>query len=176
MLQWYVVIAKQNQDHLAARGLREQGFADVYLPKTYRKIGTVEGKRPVVSLLLSPYLFILADASRGEHGPVRNTRGVQDLLCTPAGEPEALRNGGFDLIAKLRQAEDDELCGASQTGSSTRDDLKRGMWVRIEKRHLTDMPIIGQIILLKRRKVEILVGAVVVVTDEADVSVVPAPL
>lgn len=174
MSNWFVVVAKQNQDYLAARELRQQGYPDVYLPKTFEKCRTDKGRKPVGALLFSPYLFILAEP--GTLDPVKNTRGVQALLCDPGGKAAPLRDGA-KFIARLRQAEDEELCGASVTSKSGRTDLKRGMQVRIDKPGILMrdgsgqmVPVEGLIAFLSRRKVEVLAGTMSWIVDENDVS------
>lgn len=174
MLQWYVIIAKQNQEYLVARGLREQDYADVYLAKRYEKHPASKWPKP--SLLIRPYVFVLLDVAKKEHGPLKNIRGVERLLADNPEFPEPLRNGGFKFISRLRQAEDEELCAAS-ISPTDRDDLNRGMWVRIDKPGLLTrdcdgeaVPLEGMIVLIERKKVTVLVGQTEFKVDAVDLT------
>lgn len=164
MHEWYVVVAKNNQDHLAARGLREQGYADVYLPKRYERKFIGKRKVPVAHLLLPPYIYVFLDASdeKKEHAPIRSIRGVDRLLADNPDKPSPLRGGGQRFIARLRQAEDEEMFAATSTPLG-REDLRRGMHVRVDKPGISVLfdgkavPMTGRIIFIERRKVTILV-------------------
>lgn len=130
MQNWHVTIVKQNQDSLAARGLREQGY-DVFLPKTYRRENVGRAGKPVASLRLSPYLFVAFDFARGEGGTVKNTRGVSELLCAPDGKPRAISHGP-EIIAWFRNMEDEEFAESGRVYAKGRTDLSPGMTVRID--------------------------------------------
>lgn len=178
MNRWFVVVAKQNQDFLAARGLREQDYPDVYLPKTYERWRTKNHVVTKAALLLPRIVFVLFDAAKKQHGPIAHTRGVRELLCDKAGNPRAIREGER-LISRMRQAEDDELCAASETAKSGRTDLRRGMRVRIDKPGLLTrdefgdaVQLEGHIVVFDRRKVEVLCGTLTWIVPDVDVSVV----
>lgn len=173
---WFVVIAKPNQDFLVAKGLREQDFAEVYLPKTFKRVKTKEGMKAHGSLLLSPYLFVLMDISCGEHGPIKNTRGVQELICGRAGNPRKLRDGP-GVIGRMRQAEDEELFTATMSSKMIASDIKRGALVRIDRagllpnyRHDEERQVTGRVLGFRSRKVEVLVGTMTWLIDPADLT------
>lgn len=170
-LNWYAVIAKQGQDHMAAKGLREQGFSDVYIPKTFEKS---RFSKPVGALLMSPYFFVLCDAERGEHAPIKHTRGVDRMLADNPEEPSPLRKGGFDFIKALRQTEEEEFCAGLVIPKIGRTDLCRGQRVRIDKPGVltSSLPIEGIITQWKRRKVEVFFAGKTIVVDEVDVAVI----
>lgn len=180
MLDWYVVVAKQNQDGLAAKGLREQGYPDVYLPKTYERVLTPRGHKAVAQLLLSPYLFVFMDVALGHAGPVRNTRGVGHILCEPDGRPIPLHDGE-QVIWSLRRTEDEEMFNISASTKKGREDLKRGMPVRIDSHTLLTrsatgqaVPIEGRILKLERGKAWVLCGTMTWTVDEVDLSEIAA--
>ena len=176
MLNWFVVIAKPNHDFAVAKALREQKFADVYLPHKYEKQRLASGRTvPVPGLLLPPYVLVLLDPAKDQHSGIKNTWGVSSLLSTveERPQPKPLRNG-FQYVADLKQAEDDERKGADPITS--RMDLKRGMLVRIDKPLLTRsgegeyVPLEGKITLIRRRKLCVQIEERTVWVGEEDVT------
>ena len=83
---WFVATTKHQQETLAAGNLREQGFG-VDLPKRYWR--QAEGKKiePLSALRFTGYVFIAFDPAMEEHGPIGNTRGVDELLVSRTGSP-----------------------------------------------------------------------------------------
>lgn len=153
---WYVVVAKQNHDALVLRGLREQGY-ETYSPKTFTR-ESVKGKMRTVSRRrLSPYVLVQFDVSKGESSPIKNTRGVEAIV--PKGrDPEPLRHGA-DVVAWLRQIEDEEFSESDKGEKKGRDDIEVGQRVKIvsgERKNA--IGIEGLIAHIQRGKVDIFVG------------------
>lgn len=177
-LDWYVVVAKPGHDYLVERGLLELGCEDVYLAQTFARLKTEIGMRPVPDLVYSPYVFAECDVSKGQHSNICGTRGVKTIFQDSDNVPVPLRNGKA-LILSWRLAENQEKTAARSAPVCA---LKRGMWVRIDKPGIVTrdrdgefVPMVGVISLLKKKKVEILVGTKACEVDYADVTEVPCP-
>ena len=172
---WYVAVAHARQDTTAARWLRDEGF-EVYLPKSYERAPFGKIRRPVVSLLLSPYIFLRFDAAKGEHALAAGVKGVSHLLTDPTGDPSPLRVhdrthlrdslvGAARFIEDLKQAEDDELAAAEKAPSRNPFALKRGTQVRVVAgagalaSDGRSGPLEGPIALIEGHHVTLLVGA-----------------
>lgn len=174
-LHWFIVMAKQNQEGLVVSGLHDKSY-EFYEPLTFERVPGV--KFPKGTPLLRPYIFALLDVSKGEHAPIKNIRGVERLLADNPDKPEPLRDGGHRYIARLRHAEISEFHGASNSPIG-RDDLKRGMHVRVDKQLLTlddernAVAITGVIEFIDKKKVEIRVDGILgrtIKVDAVDVS------
>jgi hypothetical protein len=122
----------------------------------------------VTKLRLSPYIFVLFDQAKGEGGPIKNTRGVQELLCNSDGVPRPLPHG-HDTIAQLRQFEDEELSNATHTFKKGRTDLTAGATVRIDGKN----PFQGKVGLLVsslRGVATLLCGPLIVTVPDIDLT------
>lgn len=175
MLEWFVVIAKQNQDALVVRGLREQGY-EAYSPKTYQRERVDNQMKSVGRRRLSPYVFVAFDVARGEATPVKNTRGVERIV--PEGrDPEPLRHGAA-IIAWLRQIEEEEFSETDKSPKKGRTDLKIGERVKIVSGdNKTIIGLEGELTHLKRGKAAVFVGTIMLrdIPDVDLVSLEPAP-
>ena len=128
--QWFVAMTKPGADTEAAKNLRAQGYP-VYLPKGFRKPADTKKLEPVSFLRFDGYIFVAFDAAKEEHGPISNTRGVDELLVNGAGQPQALQPG---IVERLRQVEDDDFARArSRKKLPPRVDLKPGDTVQVHR-------------------------------------------
>lgn len=128
MKQWYVAATKHQQEVFARQQLHEQKYP-VYLPKQYRHpTDDGYGKDPFC-LRFPGYIFIQFDADAEEHGPISNTRGVDELIVTRAGVPLSLPD---IIISDLQALEDEEFArGRARSKPVPRDDLVPGEMVII---------------------------------------------
>jgi len=165
---WHLYRSKPGLDLLARRGLTEQGFR-VYVPKSYRR--ETLGKRSfiVTELRLAPYAFVAFDVAKQQHGPISNTRGVQELFCNRDGRPRAVP---ASVVPSLRRIEDDEVEAASRRVRLVTQGIAPGTEVRID-RHDLFRGYVGM--LISSVKGEALVateGTVMIRLPECDLSVV----
>lgn len=130
MKQWFVATTKHQQEAFSAGQLRDQAYP-VYLPKQYRH-PTDDGYGQAPYALRFPgYIFIRFDAAAEEHGPISNTRGVDELLVTRGGVPLSLPDR---IIEDLQALEDEEFArGRARSKPVPRDDLVPGEVVIICK-------------------------------------------
>lgn len=112
MKAWYVGTTKEQQELRAAAELRAQGYG-VYLPKRHERVQ--EGRKVWARSFIrfTGYIFIAFDFALDEHGPIRNTRGMDSpdgeaspLIVDGQRKPLALPAG---IIETLRGIEDEEL-------------------------------------------------------------------
>lgn len=163
---WHLVSFKTGQDHVARRGLLDQGFI-VYLAKKHER-EKIQGRVKVItSLRLSPYGFVLFDRDTDQHGPIQNTRGVAKLFCDREGRPDIIPAGTID---RLRAIEDDEMENAQRKQKS--DAIKPGSRIKID-RHDDWKGLEGMVIDNHRGEVHVVIGFIRVVLPEADVSLIP---
>jgi transcriptional antiterminator RfaH len=77
---WFAVVTKPRQEHIALANLERQGF-ECFLPMAlnpYQRRSNRCG--PVVEPLFPRYLFLRAVASQQNLAPVRSTRGVVGMV------------------------------------------------------------------------------------------------
>lgn len=161
--KWHVVRTKPQQELLAARGLREQGFV-VYLAKKYSREMFLKKAVAVASLRFETYLFVNFDCGLEMHGPINNTRGVASspgspgLFCDPDGKPEYVPDIVMDGITTL---EDEEFSAAGKPASKDvgRSDLKPGDKVRVDQRNRMYGGLQGLFVASERGKALVLVGS-----------------
>lgn len=128
MKQWFVGATKDQRESTAAANLREQGFI-VYLPKVHSRWQDGRRVSAHTALRFTGYIFIQFDAAAQEHGPIGNTRGMDELLITKAGDPIPLP---ASIIETLRQIEDEEFARAvARKKPVPRKDLVPGDMVAI---------------------------------------------
>jgi transcriptional antiterminator RfaH len=100
---WYVVHTKPNKEWVTRDNLQRQGY-EFYLPLA-RQARRHQGRRlDSVEPLFPRYLFIRLAAGQDNFGPVRHTKGVQDLVrfsAQPAVVPDP-------VIDSLRRTADPE--------------------------------------------------------------------
>lgn len=157
MRRWHVAMTKAfyGAEDFAAKGLREQKF-EVYNPKTYTR--ALNGKRlePVCTLRFSGYVFIRFDADAKEHGPINNTRGIDELLVSVKDVPLPLDD---EIIESLRQIEDEEFAEArSKKKAEPRGDLRPGDAVMIDDPDHPARGQQGQLLAIDKRKASVLIG------------------
>lgn len=130
MKNWFVGTTKHQQEIRAATELRDLGFA-IYLPKRFFH-ATVGRRLGVASALRFPgYIFIEFDLAAGEHGPIKNTRGMGELI--PPGEfPVPLQSIWKHEMERHIDEEFEVLSGKHK--ADPRSDLHHGDLVQIDMR------------------------------------------
>lgn len=164
--RWYVLRTKPQQELLATHHLREQGF-DVYVAKRYQREFVGHRMHPTPSLRFQGYIFVAFDKDLQEHGPITNTRGVAELLCDREGNPKPLEH---EIIAQLRQCEDEELEGATRRVRRGRSDLRLGDLVQIDQGPCAGQT--GPLLAILRGIASVLVGSIRVTIVDCDISAV----
>lgn len=155
MKKWYVASTKHRQELLAAANLREQKYS-IYLPKRHYRY--VDGKRhlPATALRFPGYIFVAFDASKEEHGPIANTRGIDELLVDAREIPLALPEF---VVPMLRDIEEQEFGRSSSIKKpQPRDDLEAGNWVLVNNRDHWAAGKKGVILELARGIAKVLIG------------------
>jgi transcription antitermination factor NusG len=163
MTKWFVATTKHMQESLAAAQLREQGYI-VYLPKTYSQ--SPNCRRPIAEVRYPGYIFIRFDAAAQEHGPINNTRGVDELMVDLDGNPRPLpthkrllEEFPKGLVEAIRELEDIEFGRASTTRKAKpREDLQEGDKVRIHNPTHPAHGHEGHILKLEKGIASVLVG------------------
>lgn len=141
MLRWFVIHTRPNAEKQAEWHLRNQAFADVYLP-CYRKRRSHARKIEWVTAPVFPrYLFVRMDTETAQWRAIRSTVGVVDIVRNadrpapvPEGIVEAIRaregdDGLLALTAKFARGESVHICGGAFDGQNglfeCEDDEKR---------------------------------------------------
>jgi transcriptional antiterminator RfaH len=76
---WFAVFTKPRQEHVALENLHRQGF-QCFLPMAINPYQRRTVRKPRVEPLFPRYLFLHAIADQQSLGPVRSTRGVNNLV------------------------------------------------------------------------------------------------
>lgn len=163
--QWFVVTTKHEKDAEAAANLRAQGYG-VHLSKRYERVE--QGKRieARARLRFPGYLFVAFDAGRDQHGPIGNTRGVDELLLNGKGDPQPIPAG---VVETLRWIEDEEYAkAATRKKPVPRDDLRSGDAVQIDRRDHPAHGLIGEFVAAIKGVASVFVGRRVVSIAECD--------
>lgn len=167
MKLWYIATTKHRKEREAAQKLRAQFFT-VYLPKTF--VRTVVSKSPVpeARLRFTGYLFVEFDYELGEHGPINKTPGIDHIMCKYDEErtPEPLRPG---VIEMLRWAEEEDFAEASKsTKKLSRDDIRPGDLVRINRNGHPAHGQVGTYFVSERGVADVLCGTMMVRIADVD--------
>lgn len=93
---WIVVRTRRGCEHLAKANLEEQGY-DVYLPLS------VEPDAPEPKPFFAGYIFADTEPCDGQWRPIRNTRGVVDVLLT-GDHPSIVPERAIDALKRREEA------------------------------------------------------------------------
>lgn len=103
--QWFVICTKPNQEVRASVEVARQGF-EVYFPveqRLRRKKGLdVRETHP----LYPRYIFARFDRGVPGWQPIRNTRGVSQIISEPDGRPIPLKDSIMETIKAYREPEE----------------------------------------------------------------------
>jgi len=159
MNQWYAITLKAGP-FVPARGLREQGFR-IFLPKRfipYRPPGDARRLLAKPILRFDGYMFVLADYTTGELGPISNTRGVGGFVPQYPAAPYPIP---ADVIEDLRAAEDEEYLSITERMFLKTSPYPLGSKVRVMR---GTEEVYGHVLAYRpnRAEVQVLVGSAVV--------------
>jgi len=77
---WFAVVTKPRQEHIALENLQRQGF-ECFLPMAENPYQRRSKKhKPIIEPLFPRYLFLKAIANQQNLAPVRSTRGVINMV------------------------------------------------------------------------------------------------
>lgn len=169
--QWFVATAKAGGDSEAARNLRAQGYS-VYLPKAFSRPADTRKLEPIAHLRFNGYVFVAFDAARDEHGPISNTRGVDELLLNAYGNPQPLPHG---VVEGLQEIEDEDFARArARKKPLPRVDLRAGDQVKIDRKDHPAHGLEGLLFTAAKGMACVLIGVRMVTIGESDLKkVVP---
>ena len=162
MRLWYWATTKHQQEMLAAAQLRNQEYI-VYVPKVYWR----EPSGFLQCAIRYPgYVFIYFDADLQEHGPINNTRGIEELMVDLQGRPRPVPNNRtllevfpHGLIEAIRQMEDQEFAEAMPRKTTPREDLRVGEKVIIAMNGHIAIGERGEILRREKDICHVLVGS-----------------
>jgi transcriptional antiterminator RfaH len=135
--RWYVIRTKRASELSASIRITEQGFetlCPVLQCFSFVKGKRIEGPKP----LFPSHIFARFDRERDFWVPIKNTRGVAEILSDPNGNPVALRDKHVDAIRKRDGEIDAAILRIKALTKDDRVRIEEGPfrdWVGLFERH-----------------------------------------